>query len=110
MTIFLYVSSPLFPYAQELVSKGRHHNWRSVAAFVAVGIVALVLIIVAIVFLAGGSTNDKRAEAITSAGPLYGGVSISLDDVVEGKFSPKGFNGSWISGESKDIQNENILQ
>jgi hypothetical protein len=87
---------------QELVSKGKHHNWRSVAAFVAVGIVLLALIIVAIVFLAGGSANDKRAEAITSEGYLYGGSSISLEDVIEGKFSPKGFNGTWISGEARN--------
>jgi uncharacterized membrane protein len=85
---------------QELVSKGKHHNWRSVAAFVSVGTVVLVLVIVGIVFLAGGSANDNRAEAITSGGPLFGGSSISLEDVVEGKFSPKGFNGTWISGET----------
>jgi hypothetical protein len=87
-------------YVQELVSKRKHHNWRSVAAFVAVGTVVLVLIIVGIVFLAGGSANDERAEAIKSGEPLFGGSSISLEDVVEGKFSPKGFNGTWISGET----------
>jgi hypothetical protein len=84
---------------QELVSKGKHHNWRSLAAFVAIGTVVPVLIIVGIVFLAGGSANDKRAVAIISGGPLYNGSSISLEDIMEGKSSPKGFNGTWISGE-----------
>ena len=88
------------------MSKGKHHNWRNVAAFVAIGIIVLVLIIVGIVFLAGGSANDKQAEAITSARTLHIRSSITLDDVVEGKFSPKGFNGTWISGESEDIKNE----
>jgi hypothetical protein len=94
-----------FVYVQELVSKAKHHNWRNVAAFVAIGIVVLVLIIVGIVFLAGGSANDKRAEAITSGRTLHVRSSIALEDVVEGKFSPKGFNGTWISGESEGIKN-----
>ncbi|XP_069698426.1 venom dipeptidyl peptidase 4 isoform X2 [Periplaneta americana] len=90
---------------QELVSKSRHRNWRNVAALVAVGIIVMVLIIIAVVLLAGGSSNDKRAEAITSAGPLYGS-SIALDDVIEGKFSAKGFNGTWISDNEFFYRNE----
>jgi hypothetical protein len=81
-----------------------------VAAFVAIGTIVLVLIIVGIVFLAGGSANDKRAEAIISGGPLYNGSSISLEDVVEGKFSSKGFNGTWISGETINIVNGALWQ
>ncbi|PSN53226.1 hypothetical protein C0J52_07992, partial [Blattella germanica] len=81
---------------QELVSKGRHRNWRNVAAFVAVGIVVLILVVIGIIFLTGGSENDKHAEAIKSPVPIYGS-SISLQDVVEGKFSTKMFNGTWIS-------------
>lgn len=91
---------------QELMSKGKHHNWRNVAAFVAIGIIVLVLIIVGIVFLAGGSANDKQAEAITSARTLHIRSSITLDDVVEGKFSPKGFNGTWISDTEFFYRNE----
>jgi L-asparagine transporter-like permease len=93
-----------FVYVQELVSKGKYHNWRNVAAFVAVGIVVLVLVIVGIVFLARGSANDKQADAVTSARTQRTRSSITLEDVVEGKFSPRGFNGTWISGESEDIE------
>jgi len=90
---------------QELVSKGKHHNWRNVAAFVAIGTVVLVLVIVGIVFLARGSANDKQADAVISARTQHIRSSITLDDVVEGRFSPRGFNGTWISGESEDITN-----
>jgi NADH:ubiquinone oxidoreductase subunit 6 (subunit J) len=89
---------------QELVSKSKYRNWRSVAAFVAVGIVVLVLVVVGIVFLSGGPANDQQADAVTSARTQHIGSSITLDDVVEGKFSPRGFNGTWISGESEDIK------
>jgi hypothetical protein len=90
---------------QELVSKGKHRNWRNVAAFVAVGTVVLVLVIVGIVFLARGSAIDKEA-AVTSARTQRIRSSITLNDVVEGRFTPRGFNGTWISGESEDITNE----
>jgi len=90
---------------QDLVSKSKHHNWRNVAAFVAVGTIVLILIIVGIVFLARGSANDKQADAVTSARTQHLRSSITLDDVVEGRFSPRGFNGTWISGESEDIKN-----
>ncbi|XP_021935063.1 venom dipeptidyl peptidase 4-like [Zootermopsis nevadensis] len=83
---------------QELVSKGRHHNWRNVAAFIAVGIIVLVLIIIGVVLLVGGSAKEKQAEAIMSAGSLYGEPSLSLDDIIKGRFAPNGFNGTWISG------------
>jgi hypothetical protein len=76
-----------------------------VAAFITIGIIVLVLIIVGVMLLVGESANEKQAEAIMSMGPLYGEPSISLDDVIKGKFSPKGFNGTWISGETKDTQN-----
>jgi hypothetical protein len=81
-----------------------------VAAFVAIGTIVLVLIILGVVFLAGGSANDKRAEAIMSAGPLFDGTSISLEDVVEGRFSPKGFSGTWISGETRNVVNRTLCQ
>jgi glucose uptake protein GlcU len=84
---------------EELVSKGKHHNWRRVAVFVAIGAIVLVLIIVGIVFLAGGSANDKRGEAIINGRPLYKRSSIFLENVVRRKFSPKRLNGTWISGE-----------
>ena len=87
------------------MSKSKHNNWRNVAAFVAIGTVVLVLVIVGIVFLARGSANDKQADAVTSARTQHIRSSISLDDVVEGRFSPRGFNGTWISGESEDITN-----
>jgi hypothetical protein len=90
---------------QELVSKSKHHNWRSVAAFVVVGTIVLILIIVGIVFLARGSANDKQGDAVTSPRTQHLRSSITLDDVVEGRFSPRGFNGTWISGESQDIKN-----
>jgi hypothetical protein len=76
-----------------------------VAVFIAIGIIVLVLIIIGVVLLVGGAADEKQAEAITSLGPLSGGPSISLDDIINGKFSAKGFNGSWISGQTKDIQN-----
>lgn len=94
---------------QELVSKGRHHNWRNVAAFIAVGIIVLVLIIIGVVLLVGGSANEKQAEAIMSAGSLYGEPSLSLDDIIKGRFAPNGFNGTWISGETKDAQTGTLI-
>lgn len=108
LTVLLFKTSLLtliYICVQELVSKGKHNNWRNVAAFVAIGIVVLVLVIVGIVYLAGGSANDKQADAVTSARTLHIRSSISLRDVVDGKFSPKGFNGTWISGESEDMTN-----
>jgi NADH:ubiquinone oxidoreductase subunit 6 (subunit J) len=89
---------------QELVSKAKYRDWRNVAAFVVVGIVVLALVVVGIVFLARGSADEKQADAVTSARTQHIGSSITLDDVVEGKFSPRGFNGTWISGESEDIE------
>ena len=86
------------------MSKSKHRNWRSVAAFVAIGIVVLALVVVGIVFLARGSGNDNEADAFSSARIQHIKSSIKLDDVVEGKFSPKGFNGTWISGESEDTK------
>ena len=87
------------------MSKGKHRNWRNVAAFVAIGTVVLVLVIVGIVFLARGSASNNQADAVTSARTQHIRSSITLDDVVEGRFSPRGFNGTWISGESEDIKN-----
>lgn len=87
------------------MSKSKYRNWRNVAAFVAVGIVVLVLVIVGIVLLARGSANDGQSDAVTSARTQKIRSSITLDDVVEGRFSPRGFNGTWISGESEDITN-----
>ena len=88
---------------------GKHHNWRNVGAFVVVGTIVLVLLIVGIVFLAKGSANDKQADAVTSARTQHHRSSITLDDVVEGEFSPRGFNGTWISGESEDMKNGTSL-
>jgi len=93
---------------QELVSKGRHRNWRSLAAFITIGIIVIVLVIIGILLLVGGSANDKKAGPVMSMGPLYGEPSISLDDVIKGKFSSKGFNGTWISGGTKYVQNATI--
>lgn len=92
--------------SQELVSKSKHHNWRNVAAFVVVGTIVLILIIVGIVFLAKGSANDKQADAVTSARTQHLRSSITLDDVVEGRFSPRGFNGTWISDTEFFYRNE----
>ena len=83
---------------QELVSKGRHRNWRNVAAFVAIGIIVLILVIVGIVLLTGDSANEKHAEAIKSSDTKFGN-SIPLEDVVDGKFSVSSFNGTWITGK-----------
>ncbi|KAJ9586413.1 hypothetical protein L9F63_019942, partial [Diploptera punctata] len=90
----------------ELVSKGKHRNWRNVAAFVAVGIIVLILIILGIVLLTGDSDYEKHAEAMKSSDSSSYAKSISLQDVVEGKYSARTFNGTWVSDTEFFYRNE----
>jgi hypothetical protein len=61
---------------------------------------------VGIVFLSGGSSNDKIAGAIIIGRSLYYCSSIVVEDVLERKVSPKEFNGTWILGETRNIVNK----
>lgn len=62
----------------------------------ALSVIVIALIVTAIILLSDSS----------NAAPVDDhGRTISLEDILEGRFNPKSFNGTWVSGNDlKNIQ------
>ncbi|XP_068083268.1 venom dipeptidyl peptidase 4 [Anabrus simplex] len=73
---------------QELVSRHSRRGLRTILVAVAIGVLVLVLIVVGAVLLSSSPAgNAARLD----------GSSVRLEEVLDGKLTTAGFNGSWVS-------------
>ncbi|XP_063242355.1 venom dipeptidyl peptidase 4 [Bacillus rossius redtenbacheri] len=76
---------------QDLVSGGGRRRWKVVLA-AAGAAAAVVLVVVLAIVLTRGEASPAPAPAPQEAG------GPSLEDILQRRFAPRSFNGSWLSG------------
>jgi len=75
---------------------------RAILSGLFLGILLMVLVISASVYVTNTDKHKDSDVAIAggllSGGNLFANSTISVIDILTGKFSPQTFNGTWISG------------
>ena len=83
------ISSLNFTFFQELVAANpSQKNWKGIS--IAVGVICLVLGSVALAVV---------IRTPKDIGPRYTGDRITINHILDPKYYPRHFNGSWISGK-----------
>lgn len=79
---------------------------RKKSLWVIAGISLVIIIAVAVtlsVTLTRGNGDDEGAKQPPPSGPL---LPIDLEDIINGRFSPASFTGTWVSGDSIMVRND----
>lgn len=79
---------------QELVGTKKNRLLQKALIYGFIALIAIAIIVVLSVFLTR-PPNGSSSEPIVDDGP-----AITLEDVLEGRLYPRGFNGSWAGKES----------
>ena len=102
--IFHFKNFSVFALQELVAASPNQRNWKgiSIAIFVIVAILASVAIAVYI------KTPEEKE-------PRVSGSRFGIEHILDERFSPPGFNGSWISGtclwrENSNVQDRNIGQ
>lgn len=91
---------PFFSF-QELVSSKKNKLLQRLLIYGFIALVAIAIIVILSVFLTRPPSGSS--EALIDDGP-----AISLEDVLEGRLYPHGFNGSW-AGKDKMIFRDTMV-